>query len=34
MPKVNVYDVDGKKLKSMDLKEEVFGIFYYNVYLD
>ena len=26
MPKVNVYDVDGKKLKSMDLKEEVFGI--------
>ena len=26
MPKVNVYDVDGKKIKSMDLKEEVFGI--------
>ena len=26
MPKIDVYDVDGKKLKSMDLKEEVFGI--------
>ena len=26
MPKVSIYDVDGKKLKSMDLKEEVFGI--------
>ena len=26
MPKIDVYDVDGKKLKSMELKEEVFGI--------
>ena len=26
MPKIDVYDVDGKKLKSMQLKEEVFGI--------
>ena len=26
MPKVDVYNVDGKKLKSIDLKEEVFGI--------
>lgn len=26
MPKIDVYDVDGKKVKSMDLKEEVFGI--------
>ena len=26
MPKVDVYDIEGKKLKSMDLKEEVFGI--------
>ena len=26
MPKIDVYDIDGKKLKSMELKEEVFGI--------
>jgi large subunit ribosomal protein L4 len=26
MPKIDVYDVDGKKVKSMELKEEVFGI--------
>ena len=26
MPKVDVYDVDGKKVKSMELKKEVFGI--------
>ena len=26
MPKIDVYSVDGKKLKSMELKEEVFGI--------
>ena len=26
MPNIDVYDVDGKKLKSMELKEEVFGI--------
>ena len=26
MPKIDVYDVDGKKVKSMNLKEEVFGI--------
>ena len=26
MPKIDVYDVDGKKLKSIELKEEVFGI--------
>ena len=26
MPKIDVYDVDGKKLKSMQLKDEVFGI--------
>lgn len=26
MPKVDVYDVDGKKVKSIELKEEVFGI--------
>ena len=26
MPKIDVYSVDGKKVKSMELKEEVFGI--------
>ena len=26
MPKIDIYAVDGKKLKSMELKEEVFGI--------
>ena len=26
MPKIDVYDIDGKKLKSIELKEEVFGI--------
>ena len=26
MPKIDVYDIDGKKVKSMELKEEVFGI--------
>jgi large subunit ribosomal protein L4 len=26
MPKIDVYDVDGKKVKSIELKEEVFGI--------
>jgi large subunit ribosomal protein L4 len=26
MPKIDVYDIDGKKVKSMQLKEEVFGI--------
>ena len=26
MPKVDVYDVEGKKVKTLDLKEEVFGI--------
>ncbi len=26
MPKIDVYDIDGKKVKSIDLKEEVFGI--------
>lgn len=26
MPKIDVYDVDGKKVKSMELNEEVFGI--------
>jgi len=26
MPKIDVYDVDGKKLKAIELKEEVFGI--------
>ena len=26
MPKVDVYDVEGKKVKTLELKEEVFGI--------
>ena len=26
MPKVNVYNVDGKKVSDVDLKEEIFGI--------
>ena len=26
MPKVDVYDVEGKKVKTLDLKEEVFGL--------
>ena len=26
MPKIDVYDVDGKKVKSIELKEEIFGI--------
>jgi len=26
MPKVDVYDIEGKKISSVDLKEEVFGI--------
>jgi large subunit ribosomal protein L4 len=26
MPKIDVYNVDGKKVKSIELKEEVFGI--------
>ena len=26
MPKVDVYDIEGKKTKTMDLKEEIFGI--------
>ena len=26
MPKIDIYDVDGKRLKSMEIKEEVFGI--------
>jgi large subunit ribosomal protein L4 len=26
MPKIDVYNVDGKKVESIDLKEEVFGI--------
>ena len=26
MPKVDVYDIEGKKISSVDLKEEIFGI--------
>ena len=26
MPKIDVYDIDGKKVKELELKEEVFGI--------
>ncbi len=26
MPKVDVYDIEGKKVKTIELKEEVFGI--------
>ena len=26
MPKVDVYDVEGKKVKTLELKEEVFGL--------
>ena len=26
MPKIDVYDIEGKKVKSVDLKEEIFGI--------
>ena len=26
MPTIDVYDVTGKKVKSLELKEEVFGI--------
>ena len=26
MPKIDVYDIEGKKVKTIDLKEEVFGI--------
>ena len=26
MPKVDVYDIEGKKVESIDLKEEIFGI--------
>lgn len=26
MPKIDVYDIDGKKVKEVELKEEVFGI--------
>ena len=26
MPKIDVYDIEGKKVKTIELKEEVFGI--------
>ena len=26
MPKVDVYDIEGKKVSSLELKEEIFGI--------
>ena len=26
MPKVDVYDIKGKKVSTLDLKEEIFGI--------
>ena len=26
MPSIDVYNVEGKKVKSVDLKEEIFGI--------
>ena len=30
MPKVDVYNVEGKKVKDIDLKEEIFGIVPYE----
>ena len=26
MPKMDVYDIEGKKVSTVDLKEEIFGI--------
>ena len=26
MPKIDVYDIEGKKVKSIELKDEIFGI--------